>query len=285
MIISHDLNGNGYLINNEIWFNITADLPVAYFRLFVQNLNNNKTSSTFTAYTQTNSVRINLQSILKSLFDGPNGNNNNSATFKITITASDTTVINFNKSFIRGGIRTASINQTIQNNQRLRISDTFPIWQGLPISESFLNTNYSISEIPLANITEVDYRRGKGCNNVYLKFLNQKGGYSFWLFESYAQKETTRNNGNLIGGDGNLIDLGNDSNSDLQVYSKIPKEYKQYALDFIVSPDVYVWQDAIWKKVTTKNNSLEVDNIKKVYSVNFNLDLNYRFNPSLLWSN
>jgi hypothetical protein len=283
MIISHDLNGNGYLINNEIWFNITSDLPVAYFRLFVQNLSNGKISSTFTAYTQTNSARVNLQSIIKSLFDVPNGIENNSATFKITITASDGTVINFNKSFIRGGVRTISINQTIQNNQILRISDTIPIWQGLPISESFLNTNYSITTIALANITNVDYRRAKGCNNVYLKFLNQRGGYSFWLFESYSQKETTRNKGNLIDGNGSFIDLGTDSNSDLQVYSKIPKEYKQYAIDFIVSPDVYVWQDAIWKKVTTKNNSLEVDNIKKVYSVNFNLDLNYRFNPSLLW--
>lgn len=285
MIISHNLNGNGYLINNEIWFNITADLPVLYFRLFVQNLSNGKISSTFTAYPQINSVRVNLQSIIKSLFDVPNGGNNNAATFKITINASDETSINFNKSFIRGGFRTASINQTIQNNQRLRISDTIPIWQGLPISENFLNTDYSISTTPLANITNVDYRRGKGCNNIYLKFLNQKGGYSFWLFESYSQKETARNNGNLIGGDGQLIDLGSDSNSDLQVFSKIPKEYRQYAKDFIVSPDIYVWQDAIWKKVTTKNNSIEVDNIKKVYSVNFNLDLNYRFNPSLLWSN
>jgi hypothetical protein len=285
MIISHNLNGNGYLINNEIWFDISSDLPVAYFRIFLQNLANGKISSTFTAYTQTNSARVNLQSIIKSLFDVPNGNDNNSASFKITITASDGTSINFNKSFIRGGKRTTAINQTIQNNQRLRISETIPIWQGLPISESYLNTNYSISSIPLANITDVDYRRGKGCNNIYFKFLNQKGGYSFWMFESYSEKETARNNGNVIGGNGQLIDLGNDSNSDLQVYSKIPKEYKQYAKDFIVSPDVYVWQEAIWKKVTTKNNSIEVDNIKKVYTVNFNLDLNYRFNPTLLWSN
>lgn len=283
MIISHNLNGNGYLINNEILFDITANLPTSYFRVFLQNLSNGKISSTFTAYTQTNSARVNLQSIVKSLFDVPNGNENNSASFKITITASDGTSLNFNKSFIRGGNRTASPNQTIQNNQRLRISDTLPIWTGLPISESFLNTDYSISETSLANINGVDYRRGKGCNNIYFKFLNQKGGYSYWLFESYSEKETARNNGNLIGSNGDLIDLGSDSNSELQVYSKIPKEYKQYAKDFIVSPDVYVWQDAIWKKVTTKNNSIEVDNVKKVYTVNFNLDLNYRFYTSLLW--
>lgn len=295
MIISHDLNGNGYLINNEIWVNIlatepvtippTAYLPVDYFRLFVQNLSTGKISSTFTAYAQNNSARVNLQSIIKSLFDVPNGTENNSAVFKITIISSAGSTIDFNKSFIRGGNRTISINQTIQNNQRLRISDSLPIWQGMPVTESFLNANYSISTIPLDNITDVDYRRGRGCNNIYFKFLNQKGGYSYWLFESYGEKETASNAGNLIGGDRQLIDLGSDSNSELQVYSKIPKEYRQYAKDFIVSPDVYVWQNATWKKVTTKNNNLEVDNIKKVYTVNFNLSLNYRFNTTLLWSN
>lgn len=285
MIISHNLNLNGYYINNEIWFNISADAPVIYFKVFLQNLKTGQTSSTFISYTNNNVVRINIQSVVKSMFELPNGTNNNSSTFKITISSNTNERINFNKSFIRGGIRTHDINKNTSSNNRLRISDTIPIWSGLPIAESFLNSDYSISEIPLAEITEVDYRRGKGCNNVYFKFLNQKGGYSFWLFESYSEKETVRNIGNLIGGDGQLIDLGSDSDSDLQVYSKIPKEYKQYAKDFIVSPDVYVWQDAIWKKVTTKNNSIEVDNIKKVYTVNFNLNLNYRYNPSLLWSN
>lgn len=286
MIISNDLNLNGYYINNEIWFNITEDVPVTYFKIYLQNLSNGKQSTTFISYVdQNNSSRVNLQSIVKSLFDIPNGTDNNSRLFKINIESSLGTSTNFNKSFIRGGIRTNDINQNTSPNKRLRLSNNIPIWLGFPITESFLNPDYSVNTTPLGNITEVDYKKAKGCNNIYFKFLNQLGGYSYWMFESYAEKETGTNLGSIISGGNSLVDLGNISNSDLQVFSKIPKEYKNYAKDFIVSPDVYVWQNSEWKKVFTKNNSIEVDNIKKVYTVTFNLDLKYRYNPSLLWSN
>jgi hypothetical protein len=286
MIISNDLNLNGYYINNEIWFNITEDIPIVYFKIYLQNLSNGKQSTVFISYVdQNNNSRVNLQPIIKSLFSVPNGTDNNSQLFKINIQSSLGTSINFNKTFIRGGIRSNDVNQNTSPNKRLRLSNNIPIWLGFPVTESFLNPDYTISTTPLANITDVDYKRTKGCNNIYFKFLNQLGGYSYWVFESYGEKETGTNVGSIISGGNELIDLGNISNSDLQVFSKIPKEYKNYAKDFIVSPDVYVWQNAVWKKVFTKNNNIEIDNIKKVYTVNFNLDLKYRFNPSLLWSN
>ncbi len=148
-----------------------------------------------------------------------------------------------------------------------------------------MNADYTITEKSLAEITDIDYRRIKGNNNIYLKFLNQKGGYSYWLFESYSEKETNTPLGYLVNASNNLLDLGNESKSDLQVYSKIPKEYRNFAKDFIATSDVYAYQNAKWKKIFLKSNNVEFDNIKKVYTVNFNIDLNYRFNPSLLWSN
>lgn len=286
MILSHDLNLNGYLINNEIWFNITADLPVVYFKVFLQNLSNGKTSTSFISYTDANnSSKVNIQSVVKSLFDVPNGTDNNASQVRITITSNDGTSINFTKAFVRGGLRTNEINQNTTPNKRLRISQNIPVWLGFPVTESFLNPDYSITTNEILNISEIEYKRSKGCNNIYVKFLNQMGGYSYWVFESYSEKETGTNLGSLISGVNSLLDLGSESISSLEVFSKIPKEYKQYAKDFIVSPDVYVYQNANWKKVITKNNSIEVDNIKKVYSVTFNLSLEYRFNPSLLWSN
>ena len=286
MIISHNLNLNGYFINNEIWFDIQADANIVYFRLFLQNLNNGKTSSTFTAYADaSNKARINIQSVVKSLFNNPNGVDGNSNQIKITIASDDGTSINFNKIFVRGGNRTNNTNQTIQSNQRMRISEKLPVFNGFPITENFINPDYSISTLELANISDIDYRRTKGCNNIYVKFLNQKGSYSYWLFESYGEKESNNSLGSLTDANNNLLDLGNESKSDLNIYSKFPKEYKQYPKDLIISPDVYVYQNASWKKVFSKSNSIEIDNVKKVYSLNINFDLNYRFNPSLLWSN
>lgn len=285
MIISHNLNNNGYFINNEIWFEITADLPVTYFRLILMNLSNAKISTQFISYTDTNNkVFVNIQSIVKSLFDVPNGITNNSTKIQISITTNDGTNITFTKDFVRGGKRINDTNQTISPNQTLRLATNLPVWSGFPISDYFLSSSYLIEEQLLADISNIDYRRIKGCNNIYLKFLNQKGGYSFWLFESYSEKEQNTNLGYLVNSKtNNLLDLGNESKSDLQIYSKIPKEYRDYAKDIIVSPDIYAYQNGDWKKIFSKSNSVEFDNIKKVYVTNLNIDLNYRFNPSLLW--
>jgi len=285
MIISHNLNNNGYFINNEIWFEITADLPVTYFRLILMNLSNAKISTQFISYTDPNNkVFVNIQSIVKSLFDVPNGITNNSTKIQISITTNTGENLTFTKDFVRGGKRVNDTNQTISPNQTLRLSSNLPVWSGFPISDYFLSSSYLIEEQLLADVSNIDYRRIKGCNNIYLKFLNQKGGYSFWLFESYSEKEQNTNLGYLVNSKtNNLLDLGNESKSDLQIYSKIPKEYRDYAKDIIVSPDIYAYQNGDWKKIFSKSNSVEFDNIKKVYVTNLNIDLNYRFNPSLLW--
>ena len=285
MIISHNLNNNGYFINNEIWFEITADLPVNYFRLILMNLSNAKISTQFISYTDPNNkIFVNIQSIVKSLFDVPNGSTNNSTKIQISITTNTGENLIFTKDFVRGGKRVNDTNQTISPYQTLRLASNLPVWSGFPISDYFLSSSYLIEEQLLADVSNIDYRRIKGCNNIYLKFLNQKGGYSFWLFESYSEKETNSNLGYLVNSKtNNLLDLGNESKSDLQIYSKIPKEYRDYAKDIIVSPDIYAYQNGGWKKIFSKSNSIEFDNIKKVYVTNLNIDLNYRFNPSLLW--
>lgn len=286
MIISHDLNSNGYLINNEIWFNITADLPVVYFRLVFTNLSNSKISTPFISYVDVNNKAfINIQSVVKSLMNAPDGETNNSTKINISITANTGDNISFQKDFVRGGKRVNDTNQTISPNQTLRLSENLPVWSGFPVYDYFLSSGYVIQKQNLSEVTNIDYKRIKGCNNIYIKFLNQKGGYSYWLFESYSEKEQSDNLGYVVNSLNSMVDLGNESNSSLQIYSKIPKEYKDYARDLIVSPDIYAYQNGLWKKIFSNNNTIEWDNIKKVYSVNLNISLNYRFNPSLLWSN
>lgn len=286
MIISHDLNSNGYLINNEIWFNINADSDVVWFKLILLNLSNNKLSTQFISYADANNnVFLNIQSIVKSLFDVPNLVNSNSAKIQISITANDGTNLTFTRDFVRGGIRTNNTNQNISPNQSLRLAEKLPVWSGFPAYDYFINPGYVIQEQNLADVSNIDYKRIKGCNNIYIKFLNQKGGYSYWLFESYTEKESNIPVGSLISANNNLLDLGQESKSDLQIYSKIPREYRQYAFDLIISPDVYAYQNGGWKKLFMKSNNVERDNVKKVYTVTLGIDLLYRFNPSLLWSN
>jgi len=35
MAISHNLNSNGYLINNEIWMKLESSSPIGYFTVYV----------------------------------------------------------------------------------------------------------------------------------------------------------------------------------------------------------------------------------------------------------
>lgn len=286
MIISHNLNSNGYFINNEIWFNINADSDVVYYKLIFTNLANAKISTQFISYADANDNSfVNIQSVVKSLMNVPDGETNNSTKIQISITANEGTNITFIKDFVRGGKRVNDTNQTISPNQTLRLSEKLPVWSGFPVYDYFLSSGYVIQKQNLADVTNIDYKRIKGCNNIYLKFLNQKGGYGYWLFESYSEKEQNQNLGYVVSPTNALVDLGNESKSDLQIFSKIPKEYRDYARDLIVSPDIYAYQNGTWKKIFSNNNNVEWDNIKKVYSVNLNISLNYRFNPSLLWSN
>ena len=103
MIISHDLNGNGYLINNEIWINVKADADIVYFKFIFMNLANSKISTQFISYADPNdSVFVNIQSVVKSLMNVPDGETNNSTKIQISITANDGTNTTFQKDFIRG---------------------------------------------------------------------------------------------------------------------------------------------------------------------------------------
>lgn len=280
--ITHNLIENGYLINNDILVTAKVNIAVPYF---VVNLKNNVTqevSVSFILYpNQNNEVTFNISPILKSLFQSSEISNSNN--FTITILASGTSVT-ITKTFIRGGKRTHKSNQRLANNNKLRLTDFIPMWTGYPITDYFLNIDYTISEIIIANITDIENKRSKGCNEKYIKFLNQKGGYSYWLFETHEETEKTKNLGGFFK---NRLpnDLGNTSEITFKVASKVPEYYLQYMLDLSVSPEVYIYDNTEWIRVRNTSNSTTYNNIKKAYNVDFVFDIDNRFNPSLLWSN
>ena len=296
-MIYQSLENNGYLTNNEIWMDLylAYEFGVAtYFKVSLVDYSNSKDSGQFILYTKGSSggvrASINLQPIVKSMMSVPDGEYyNNSFTFEIRIETDNSYSLNVFKSFIRGGVRTNDINKSLTPNQGLRVASTVPVWSGYPVFDYRINAYYIIEQIAQASISDIDNRRTKGCNNIYVKFLNQNGGYSFWLFESFIKRESNVNLGYSVNTSVNkLVDLGNESKNNVSVYSKIPKNYLRYAQDLIISPDIYIYtpeESNVWTKVFSKNNSVEFDNIKKVYSVFLNLEFQYRFNPSLLWTN
>lgn len=292
MAISHNLNSNGYLVNNEIWMRLQSDIAVKYFTVYVYYFFGSSTK--FILYPNSSSTKVvfNLQPIIKSLMIPPDGQTGfdgsiNFMQMNVQIgTDSEFSALDINKYFIRGGNRTNDTNQTQSPNINLRISNRLPVWSGYPAIDEYTE-NYEVKTRNVSLAENVDYRRVKGCNNTYVKFLNQKGGYSYWLFESFSERESATNLGFNSYPESGFVDFGSETKYDFRLYSKIPAEYVNYAKDIIVSCGIYIYDEgtASWKTAFMKSNSIEYDNIKKVYAVALSLDLHYRFNPSLLWTN
>lgn len=282
------ISGDNYFINNEIRVGLSMLNPMTRYAVSFTNLNNGKFTKPIILFTNNGNSAFNIQPILKSLFDYPNIRNQNR--FKIdiqsyngnTLTSSSSII----KNFIRGGNRTELTNQNISIGTILRPSIKLPIWDGYPTDQYFLDNDGSIQVTPFSEIPEnlKDYKRVKGCSNIYFKFLNQKGGYSNWLFESYSNPETNNNLGAFVR-DNKIEDLGNVVDNSLQVFSKVPKEYYGLIKDLFVSPEIYVWQDLRWKRVLSGKNTSDYDEAKRAYSVKAKFDIENRYNPSLLWSN
>ena len=86
-----------------------------------------------------------------------------------------------------------------------------------------------------------DYRKIKGCNPTYMKFKNSIGGYSYWLFENWTD-ETSNSDYGVVEKQNNIYDLGNEEQSKITVFSKVPSRYNAMMSDLIVSEEIYLYR-------------------------------------------
>jgi len=290
------LESDRYLINNEIWIEVGSNTPSVRFDLVFTNTRTQKSSVTITIYpSPSGRARLNISPVLKSMFQYPSDargyvtNNlptDNSNKFSISVSSAGNPDLDLVRTFIRGGNRTNDTNQTLPVNSICRPTYLLPVWDIYPTASYYIADDGLIRKTLVAFVPEdmKDYRRSKGCNEVYLKFMNQYGGYSSWLFESHSIAETNTPQGTFIRNN-ILEDLGSDADSKLKIYSKVPKDYISLINDLIVSPDVWECKANTndFVRVSVAKNSVEVDNIKRSYSVSLTVDYSFRFKPDLLW--
>jgi len=281
------LESNGYYINNDIFIGFPAYVGNLYFTVRIESVSNPQLFIVQRVYASPDgTARINISPILKSMF-GDFGNSN-SQEFKITrILSSNNASLTLQKTFIRGGVRSTLTNLKATANTFLNPAVKYPVFQGYPITFDYINGEYQINQIqqPDISVSLLDYRIPTGCNGTYIRFLNQMGGYSYWYFESFSNTESGDNLGGFINRNNQVDDLGNESNVQLKAYSKFPKEYVSLAKDLIVSGEIYIYENGVFTRIRTIKNSIEEDKVKRAYSVTLKFDIDYRFNPSSLWSN
>lgn len=298
------LSGNNYYINNDIYVHLSISelnaIPVNY-EVKITNAETQQNETVKIYPKADGSVMFNLSPALKSLFKKPEHNtsyqleeltdnacrNVFNFLFISRYTISDvpfediTTLTG--KVFLRGGFIGNNSNIILSLGTVLNSSEIMPYWSGYPVAEYKLLSSGISKNTFLDSIENKELRYFKGCNPTYLKFLNSKGGYSYWLFEGLTDNKGTSNLG-YSNNFGKVTDFGNTVNPSIQLYSKVPARFYPLMLDLIESPEIYIYKSSNeWERIINNNNSLSRNEAKKSYEVKLNFERISNYKPSLLW--
>jgi|GEM_PF-4565595 len=130
-------------------------------------------------------------------------------------------------------------------------------FNGYPHSVSILRetgieriVTYHPTKSPIPNMTYLDEFIEEPCGGIYLKWLNKKSGYDYWLFNPQFEKRIkTSDRGNILNTDTNraraLSATHNIGKTATVSYSLTTKVYQEMAtiLEYVlISPEVYLFQ-------------------------------------------
>ena len=128
----------------------------------------------------------------------------------------------------------------------------------------------------------------------FLRFLNSKGGYSYWLFEEWEIKDKYKQ-GKIIDRRGKDLDLGNKPEFELNLATRTEERYLSTMRALVQSTEIYVYrldnliqesnpvfqQTYTWTPIYNTGNNIEWNAFDSVYEISFKADLRLKNNPSL----
>lgn len=292
------LSQNNYLINNEIQVVVSGfTTTIIYLEITAFNFETNITQ-TVRLYPINNSFSFSISSLVKSTFANPNLNldltiNKVSLTFTAldnTNTIIDDSIV---KSFIRGGNQQGYYLDGITEKKnylpsnvplQLLITQRIPYWAGFTpdvvqriVSGVFTDYNLASNEKEIMPDT---------CKGKFVKFLNMYGTYSHWFFDSYEERDSSKDYGyinktpnNFV--DNNFDDLGVSSSKEIELRTIVPYAYNELFKHLIYSPEVYIVEGKEFrlKQKSQKHFKNELD---LVYEYKFVFEVVTVINPSLL---
>jgi hypothetical protein len=317
------LSSNFYLANNPIYLSISGiDDRTPYIDYFISVYDNQgsitSTSKPQRSYNLNNTLSVDIAPLIKSFMSEPNHNTNytelNPFPFyfnhiKINITVREyeykntvvsdpeggldrlvfsTEIVNTdtisNKTFIRGGKRTYDNNINLGNATNLIVTDKIPVWSGLPVDYYYTNLQDGILKTNIIPGELKDERTVKGCESIYVKFLNSLGGYSYWLFENSEVQERNSNLGS-IRRQLDVLDLGNESEETITLISKVPQRFMPLMKDLIVSPEIYRYEkeNQEWHRLSSDNNRITTNPFEVNTKVKLKFNPYSNYNPAVIW--
>lgn len=294
------LSASRYYTDNPIWVTVdtTGDAITDVVNLVITENAEIVYSSKY--YTYDNLVSFDLSEIVKGLLPEPNhptspitGDviSNNSVTLSLSLP-------NFNqaKTFYRGGITIGGSNIQVPNNALLSESEKIPVWQGFQSAKYYVSDNGYIIFSNILSNTETENRKVVNCDSVFLRFLNSKGGYSYWLFEQWEVKHKYKK-GNIIERRNQDLDLGSKPDMTLEVSTRAEERYLPtmrallqsteidvFRLDNLISESNPQFQNTYqWTPIYNDGGDMEWNAFDSVYEVKFKADFRLKNNPSLVW--
>jgi len=205
----------------------------------------------------------------------------------------------FTKYFLRGGYFTG-INNTTSDGEILKESNSVPLWEGYPQFFSKINGNTISRDFFIPENYREDMRV-RTCNPIYFLFLNSKGAFEGFLFDSYKiefKSGKSEDAGHKPDVSGQFLDfnsIGGDVSCDITASVRVDKRHYRMMRALAISPIVYVFQiDKIidnnpnipnmpWTKIKNNGNNFEIESGEDVQDITFNFEANFTEQTNFKW--
>ena len=293
------LESDLYYINNPILISITELNPILnYIDLQVSNINDTGNiiiSNTLRIYPNVNNqiIDFDLSEGVKANFPRPqhptgtlpNGTaiNTNYVRFSLTmqqrlIGGNSGQSFTVTKTYLRGGTDTQGLNVTTSVGAVLKEGLKILIWGGLPVSKYYIDSFKKIAVTNVIPEDEIQLMKEVGCDQFYIRFLNSKGGYSFWSFPVWEKDKKTKSVGFIERQRPlNSFSLGFESTHTVKAESKIRREHFEIAESLISSLEIHVYNryGNTWAKIDIKDGNFNRNTYEDVtdFNVSFNANL------------
>lgn len=295
------INGSRYYVNNPIWVTVDTSMDVDPTAVVNLSITINATIVFSAKYYPLNGlVYFDLSEIIKGFLPEPSHPTNPISGQPISLSTVNATIslpgFNSTKTFFRGGEDSQRTNIQVPNEAVLSESEKIPVWTGYPYAKYYLNSSGITYYTDILQVSEIEQRKVATCNPVYLRFLNSKGGYSFWLFEDWELLKNSKTT-SVIERRTSDLDLGLETSHELNISTRVEERYLSTLRALLQSPDVYIYniqnilvesnpqfqQSFVWTKIYNGGGNMKWNSYDSVHEFDFKFDLRLKSNPTLIW--
>lgn len=297
------LGSDLYYINNQIWIDlIEIQQSAKWINISLSNIND--PSQTVVAikplrlYNFGSTVEYDLSDVIKGNFTEPHYPANilndepigtNYVRFQITFTeilinntaGASITII---KTFLRGGFaaQTSNINSGIMSI--LQYNGKIPRWGFYPVRKFWINADKKIVSTNIIPDSETIDMPVIGCLPLYLRFLNEFGGYSYWMFETESKIQKTKTY-DIIESRTGSYHLGVEVDYGLEGESRIRREFFPLIKGLMKSPEIYAYNQYFkeWANVSIADHTFTENNFEDLQKVSIRLNVKTTEKPAVIW--